>query len=334
MSFIEPGLEPPKSLPKKDIEELERGPGIGGAKSKAKPKAEEEIEIEVDKPEPKAEEKPKTEVATAEDLDTKENNVLAHYLGEKQADWPLPKKPNHVPKDTERFEISGGGYYASRSIEMESEDPQDLLGVSTKGLSLTAKAYPFPVKKKDGVLSGVGFVASVWKAPASTVTVQADDYVADYKIDSGGWEAGVHYRYPISSLVAVDGHVGYAQHYFLLEQDTELDVPDVNYKYFWGGVNFDLYVTDRATVGAGAKYLYVTDNGQMSELDWYGPGSASGYEIEANFLIPLPARLFVSGEIKYQKITTEFDAPDLSAEQARQADDSFVHGNVHVGIQF
>lgn len=289
-------------------------------------------EIEVKKPK----RDDKTEVASAAPVseDKRDENDLVVLFGNKSEEWPLPKKPDHVPQPTPRFQIGAGAYYASRSLEFESEDPQDFLGVGTKGLALSAAAYPFPLKKTDGGMSGVGFAVNLYKAPASSVTVQGEDFVADYKIDQGGFDASVHYRYPLGDIVHIDGHAGYGQEYFNLEQDIELDVPDVNYKYFWGGANLDLNVTDKATVGFGAKYLYMTDNGQMSELDWYGPGSASGMALEGNFHIPLPKDLYVKGEIKYRRITTEFDAPDLSAEEARSAKDSTVNGTVQLGIEF
>ena len=342
LDYIEPGIDPsPNRLPEIDPKralqskkktkpaEVETEEEAEAPKKTKRKVDDEEIEIEkADEPEGR------TEVAAAVDEDKRDQNDLAVLFGNKTDEWPLPKKPTHVPQPTPRFMIGGGGYYASRSLSFESEDPQDFLGVGTKGLSLSAAAYPFPVKKHDGALSGVGFSINLYKAPASTVTVQGDDVVADYKIDSGGWDANIHYRYPLGDMFHIDGHVGYGQEYFSLEQDIELDVPDVAYKFFSAGANVDLSITDNATVGFGAKYLYVTDNGSMSDLDWYGPGSASGFALDGNFVIPLPKQLYVRGEIKFRRITTEFDAPDLSAEQARSASDGTVNGTVHVGIRF
>jgi hypothetical protein len=337
LDYIEPGIEPSgRRLPevdpkralqskKKDVEE-------------AAP-VNDEIEIETEPAETKVEkkqDKDKTEVATAPiDEDRRDQTDFVKLFGPDETDrWPMPKKPNHVPKPTPRFQIGLGGYISSRSLELEAEDAQNFLGVETKGLSVTGAVYPFPYKKTDGQMSGIGFAVSLYTAPQSVVTNQGEDEVGDYKISESGWDASVHYRQPLGDIVHIDGHVGYHQDVFGLESDIELDVPDTAYKYFWGGFNVDLSITDRATVGFGARYLYVTDNGAMSDLDWYGPGSASGYAIDGNFLIPLPARLFVQGEVKFRKITTEFDAPDLSAEEARNAKDSTVTGNVHVGIQF
>ena len=342
LDYIEPGIDPsPNRLPeidpkralqsKKREVEVEEDETEKPVKKSTKRAPVEDDEIEIEKPEkPDREEK----VATTIDEDKRDENDLVTLFGNQSDEWPLPTKPTHVPRPTPRFQIGAGGYYASRSLSFDAEDPQDFLGVGTKGLSISAAAYPFPTKKVDGALSGIGFSVSMYKAPSSTVTVQGDDLVADYKIDSGGWDAAVHYRHPLGEIVHLDGHVGYGQEYFTLEQDIELDVPDTSYKYFWGGVNLDLAITERATVGFGAKYLYLTDNGQMSELDWYGPGTASGFALDGNFVIPLPARLYVKGEIKYRRITTEFDAPDLSAEEARSASDGTVGGTVHVGIQF
>ena len=345
LDYIEPGIDPsPNRLPeidpkrplqsKKKPVDVEEDETEAPKKTKKKAPAVDEEAIEVEEP-AKEEKTEKTEVATAPvDEDVRDHNDLVSLFGNKTDEWPLPKKPNHVPQPTPRFQIGAGGYYATRSLSFESEDPQDFLGVSTKGLSITGSAYPFPVKKKDGQLSGIGFQVSMYKSPASNVTVQEDDQVADYNIDSGGWDASVHYRYPLGEIVHIDGHAGYAQEYFNIESDTTLDVPDTAYKYFWAGANLDLNITDRASVGFGAKYLYLTGNGDMSSIDWYGPGSASGYALDGNFVIPLPAKLYVRGEVKYRAISTSFDAPDLSAEQARSASDGTVAGTVHVGIQF
>ena len=324
LDYIEPGIEPsskrlPELEPKRHLE----------SKREVEPPPADDEEIEVER------EAPRPEIAAAPDDDTRDHNDLVKLFGHENTDaWPLPKKPDHVPQPTPRFQIGIGGYYASRSLSFESEDPQDFLGVGTKGLAFDARAYPFPYKQKDGALTGFGIGVSLHKAPASTVTVQGEGVVADYKIDSGGWDASVRYRHPLGDIVHIDGHAGYGQEYFKLESDIELDVPDTHYKYFWGGANLDLSITERASVGFGARYLYITDTGDMSHLDWYGPGTASGFALDGNFLVPLPARLYVRGEIKYRRITTEFDAPDLSTEQARSASDGTVNGTVHVGIQF
>ncbi|MDQ3338662.1 MAG: hypothetical protein M4D80_26150 [Myxococcota bacterium] len=344
LDYIEPGIDPsPSRLPeiepkralqskKKAVEIDEEEEEIERPVKKTKRAPVDEDEDEIEKPE-KAERDEET-VATAVDEDERDQNDLVKLFGNKADEWPLPNKPTHVPKATPRFQIGAGAYYASRSLVVDSEDPQDFLGVGTKGLSLSASVYPFPLKKMDGALSGVGFSVNLYKAPASTTTVQGDDFVADYKIDSGGFDAAVHYRQPLGDIVHIDGHAGYAQEYFNLEQDVELDVPDVGYKYFWAGANVDLNVTDRATVGFGVKYLYVTDNGQISDINWMGPGTASGWALDGNFSIPLPKNLYVRGELKYRRFSMEFDAPDLSAERAYAAKDGTVAGTAHIGIQF
>jgi hypothetical protein len=353
LDYIEPGLDPsPNRLPEIDPKRLLQSKRKKAVDVAAEEEEEDEIErptkrskrrakvddedIEIEKASDREErEQDDTEVATAPiSEDRRDANDLVVLLGNQTDEWPLPKNPKHTPKPTPRFQIGAGGYIASRSLTVDSEDPQDFLGVGTKGISVSGLVYPFPLKKMDGALSGIGFGLNLYKAPASTVTVPLEDAIADYKIDSGGWDASVHWRQPLGSIVHIDSHVGYAQDYFNLEQDIELDVPDTNYKYFWAGANLDLNITQRATVGFGVKYLYITDNGQMSDIDWYGPGTASGFGLDGNFLIPLPARLYVRGEIEYRRISMEFDGPDIAAEGALGAADGTVNGTVHVGIQF
>lgn len=273
------------------------------------------------------------EVAAATDADAKEANDLAVLFGEKSDEWPLPKKPTHVPRKTPLFQISAGGYYGSRSLDVESEDPQNYLGATSKGVSVSASVFPFPKQKLDGRLSGFGASFNLYKSPSSEVGVELEDAIAYYGIDYGGYDIAAHYRYPIG-LVTISGEAGYSRDYYKFESDIELDVPDVDYEYFFGGGRVDLSVTNRASIGFGARFMYLTGTGDLSSLDWYGPGTASGLTLDGNVQVPLPKSLFIRGELKYRRIKSEFDAPDLSAEQALSATDSTVNGTLHLGVEF
>jgi hypothetical protein len=74
----------------------------------------------------------------------------------------------------------------------------------------------------------------------------------------------------------------------------------------------------------------------MSSLDWYGPGSASGFSLDASFVIPLPKQLFVKGDLNYRRFSTEFDGAGVITEEETVlgASDAAMNGSVNLGIQF
>lgn len=281
------------------------------------------------------------EVSTA-DRESHEIEVLFPPGTEERRDV-LGPKADHVPRPTTRFMIDGGGYMGSRSLlwnAVDSENPPtQFAGVSSKGLQLNASVYPFPSKAIDGVMSGIGFTASLSKSLGSTVEIDDTQTVSEYVINETSWELGVHYRLPLSSLVTVDGGVFYGNQTYEIEDapaPPDFDVPDTKYSYLGVGAHLDLAVTDRASVGFGARYFTVLDTGDLSSVMAYGPVSASGLGLEGSFLIPLPQNLYVRGELSYQRISLETSGVGELTEASGVTDgtDSIVKGSVNVGIAF
>lgn len=283
------------------------------------------------------ERKPRVSAADLEAQQEKSDVIEVFGKDSVEAEDVLGKKVVHVPQPSPRFSITGGGYYGSRSFipEADGDEVQDYAARS-KGLQLQAAVYPFPVKKMDGGLSGVGFTVGLYHSAGSVVGADTDDTVGDYAINQHGFEGAVHYRQPLGGLFSIDGEVGYSQHNYVLASDFPLDVPDTKYSAFHAGAHVDLHVTQRATIGFGAKMFYVLDNGDMSSLDWYGPGSASGFNLGASFVIPLPARLHVRGDLSYQRFTTTLDGVGAITEDQTvlSTADATMNGSVNLGISF
>lgn len=259
-------------------------------------------------------------------------------LEPKQTDW-LPEQPKKRSQLTPRARVAGGVGWASRSLTIgaEGDGVTQYAGVGAKQLGVEAAFYPFPSKKRDGVLSGVGFSFGVSQSLGSTVTFDDGEEVGDYNIDQHALHAAVHYRAPLGEHFAIDGEVGYGrQTYNIDDAPSTFEVPNTSYHYLHAGTHLDLAVTERASVGFGGKLFHVMDTGDLSSVEWYGPGSSSGLGVDANFVIPLPANLYVRGELNYTRIKTSFDGVGVITEDegAYEAVDSNVGASVKVGIEF
>jgi hypothetical protein len=283
------------------------------------------------------ERKPKVAAADLEAQQEKRDVIAVFGKDSVEAEDVLGKKVVHVPQPSPRFSITGGGYYGSRSFipDADGDEVQDYAARS-KGLQLNAAVYPFPVKKMDGGLSGVGFTFGLYHSAGSVVGADTDDTVGDYAINQHGFEGALHYRQPLGTMFSIDGEVGYSQHNYVLASDFPLDVPDTQYSAFHAGAHVDLNVTQRATIGFGAKMFYVLDNGDMSSVDWYGPGSASGVSLDASFVIPLPKRLHVRGDLSYRRFSTTLDGVGAITEDQTvlSTADATMNGSVNLGISF
>lgn len=256
----------------------------------------------------------------------------------KQPDW-LPEQPKRSSRPTPRARVAGGVGWASRSLAIgaEGDGVTQYAGVGAKQLGVEAAFYPFPTKKRDGVLSGVGFSFGVSQSLGSTVTFDDLDEVGDYNIDQHALHAAVHYRAALGEHFAIDGEVGYGrQTYNLDDAPATFEVPNTSYHYLHAGTHLDLAITERASVGFGGKLFHVMDTGDLSSVEWYGPGSSSGLGVDANFVIPLPANLYVRGELEYTRIKTSFDGIGVITEDegVYEAVDSNVGASVKIGIEF
>jgi hypothetical protein len=252
----------------------------------------------------------------------------------------LGEKVDRPPQRTPRFMIDGGGYYGSRSLIWDADpdaEIQQFAGVTSKGLQVNAAVYPFPTKQMDGILSGVGFTGSLHHSAGSTVVFDNIDTIEEYVLNQNGWELGVHYRAPLNSLIALDGGAYYGnQTYEIVDASPDFETPDTKYSYLGAGAHLDLAITDRALIGFGARYFTVLDSGDLESVEFYGPASASGLGLEASFQIPLPASLYVRGQLAYQRIALTLDGGGIITddEGVLGGRDSLINLNVNVGIAF
>ncbi len=331
-----PARKKTKRVAKVDDSADERAPTK--RRTDAEPAVEPVDDDEATEPAPNKKSKAKEVAATT---DAKDNADLVSLFGATSEEGKkVDPSASHVPTPTPRFRIDGGAYYASRTLTFEAEKqtgPQNYPGVPHKGLEVNALIYPFPVKKLDGELSGIGFSFGIAHSAGSVVTFDDGATVAEYNINQSSLDAGIHYRQPLGDLVSIDGHVNYGRNaYTISDAPMTFEVPDTEYTYLGAGAQIDLNIANRASVGFGAKYMYMLDVGDISSTEWYGPGRASGYGLDGNFTIPLPKSLYLRGALGYQHVSIEFDGVGkiTEAEGVSTSSDGTVAGQLDVGIQF
>jgi hypothetical protein len=311
-----------------DVEEAPR---------KKKRTAQDGDEIEIEGEAPKA----KKEVAAAADIQTKENQDLVTLFGATSTEGQIADaKASHVPEPTKKFRIGAGFYYGARSFNVVAENqegPQQYSSVPSKGLEVNAAVYPFPRDKFDSGLNGLGFTAGLSKSAGSWVTFDDGEAVGEYGINQSSYNVGIHYRHNLHSLIAIDGGATYGHSTYKFPDVPEaFETPDTDYSYFGLGAKLDLNIANKATVGFGGRYMYILDTGDVTSEDFFGPGRASGYGLDADFVIPLPKDLYIRGALAYDKYTISYDGVGIITEEdgVSESNDSTVNGSLNVGIQF
>ncbi len=303
------------------VDDDDRAPPAKEAGREPAKTAEPATAAEEAKPAAKGDAKPDAKTVAIAD-DAKDTNDLVRLFGpeSKEADVVSDHKAAHVPRPTPRFMIGAGGYYASRGMTFESDpnatvSPPEYPASGIQGFALDVAVYPLPTQKVDGDLSGVGFTLALQHSVGSVLTAMDDTGYGDSTLEHTAWEFGLHYRWPID-IVAIDAAVSYGNDtHSIIDLPESIELPDTSVTYLGAGAHLDLRVTDRATVGFGGKYLYVLSGGDINSEDWYGAGGASGLDLEADFVVPLPGPLFVRGAIDYRRISFDFEGSGTLAQE-------------------
>jgi hypothetical protein len=205
-----------------------------------------------------------------------------------------------------------------------------------QGIGVSAAVYPIPSQKEDGQLQGVGFTLSVEHSVASVLPAQDNTGYGEFTINESAYLAGIHYRWPIHQLVAIDADVSYGNVTHTIEDLPEsIQIPDTSYSYIGAGGTVELHVTDHASVGFGAHYLAVLDAGDITSEDWYGSGNSSGLSLDGNFIIPVTHGLYLQGALEYRRFETDFvGTGTLASMQVLDIVDSSIGGRAAIGVQF
>lgn len=333
---------PPSDDEETDDDEEEEAPKPAHHRKHHHKKHVQKADDDDDEDEPEQDEKPapKKQVAVADD--TKDTNDLVTLFGpdSKEAAVVSDGKTAHIPRPTPRFAIAAGPYISSRGITFD-HDPGastniDYPASSIKGLGVQAAIYPAPLKKQDGGLSGIGFSFGMQHSMGSVFTAMDDSGYGDYTMNQSQYEAGIHYRYPID-IVAIDGEVSYGNvTHTIVDLPESIAIPDTSYSYLSAGAHLDLAVSDRASVGFGAKYLYLLSTGDISSEDWFGAGTAWGMTLDGDFVVPLPSNLYVRGDLEYRRVTMDFEGSGALVPTYGMwgATDSAITGSAVLGINF
>jgi hypothetical protein len=189
----------------------------------------------------------------------------------------------------------------------------------------------------DGRLSGLGFTLDLAHSVGSVLPAMDETGYGDYTLTHTSWQTGIHYRWPID-IVSIDLAANFGNDTYALPSDFpgSVAIPDTSYSYLGAGAHIDLNVTDHATVGAGARYMYLLGAGMVTEQDWYGAGKAGGVALDGDFVIPLPHRLYLKGGIEYRRVKIDFEGSgDLSQMWGVwDVTDSSIAGTGTLGVQF
>jgi hypothetical protein len=132
------------------------------------------------------------------------------------------------------------------------------------------------------------------------------------------------FRYPLgkgANAPVVGGRLGYVTQSFTIAQTTPdmmtTDLPNVEYSMIEPSAFVRYPAIPKLVIGADLGYLMVsgvgTAAGDMANMAYYGPTSASGYSLQASADYALTPKIFARGVLGLESISMTFSTDPTKA---------------------
>ncbi|MEM9491892.1 MAG: hypothetical protein AAGC55_22290, partial [Myxococcota bacterium] len=239
--------------------------------------------------------------------------------------------------------------FSTRDLSFSVADsiPADMQPVDyTRSLSsaLAVAAEIYPLGGLGRWVGNLGVLGSFERSVGLSSQLEGGD-AESFDTVQQAWHAGLIYQIPVSGgerSVTGAVRVGYGQLSHTIDlRDSGIALPDVTYTAIDVGLALRLHLQSALAVNAHARYLVVTDAGELSSMTAYGSGSSSGIDAEANVELRFVAPIVIKIGGRLTRMSMDFDGTGALTEidQAGEPDvsgasDTYAGGYVLVGYEF
>ena len=232
--------------------------------------------------------------------------------------------------------------------------------IPVAGALVDLTVYPLSIGHKNtSITSGIGATVlydQVIKINSQKKFTDAmnNQQVADLKTAESRWSIGGVLRYPLGTeakSIVVGGTLEYGKQKFSVEQAIpnsgnplqKTDIPNVSYSIISPGAFIQAPVIPKVVLNASAKFLLVTDTGDIQTQAQYGAATVTGFEFTVGADYMLMKNVFVRAAFRYQTFGFTFKGDPMSMANTRDSDpeqdvqgarDSYMGGVATVGYAY
>jgi hypothetical protein len=230
----------------------------------------------------------------------------------------------------------------TRDVDLDAP-PTPYLGTPVASAMIDATVYPLAFSGKPSLvrnLLGVRLLLDRSLMLKNQLTIGND--VTTLSGKQQHLAIGAALRFGIGKA-AVIGRLEYHRFtYELGKTDMQVDIPDVGYRYEEFGVSARLPVGDRAVAGFDGGLMLLNTAGEIQHLDWYGGGTALGYNAQASIEARLVKKLTLRVALHVASIGIDFaGVGDLATgrdndmqQDVHSVQDTYFGGNAGLGWMF
>ena len=242
------------------------------------------------------------------------------------------------------------------SSDLGKPPPGYKQGIPVGGALVDIAAFPMSFNHKPkGIISGIGidilydqalFISSKKKF----ADAMGNQQTATLATKESRFAVGGILRYPLgtqANSIVVGGTLHYSKQTFTVDQKLPnmdpTDIPNVAYSMIAPGAFIQAPVLPKITLNANAKFLLVTNTGDIQSQAQYGPATVTGFEFMVGADYMLLKNVFVRAAFRYQTIGFKFKGDPMSQTNTRDTDpdqdvqgarDTYMGGAATVGYVY
>ncbi len=186
------------------------------------------------------------------------------------------------------LDLSAGLSFTGRKLgfttNLVQNAPQGYSGAPVPGLRIAGDLFPLAFNKKNrsftrnlgvtGLFDRAIKISSELKTATMTYTLPTVEQHLAF---------GVIYRHPVSPTLTIEGSVRYNKRKFVINKSSApmdaVDIPNTDYSYVDPGVGVHYVLGPKAALSADARFLLITDTGEMQSPDQYGASTVTGVDL-------------------------------------------------------
>src|SRR6185503_18113238 len=279
-----------------------------------------------------------TKVASSEDAERVE--VEAEPAG--RIESAMSRSPGQ-----RAIELIAGGSMTVRTMKFDVKGdlvsrPANYKGGRAGGAIVDATIYPLALRSRAGILKDIGVTVMYDRMLKVSSRSQLTGMEVDTKETRLG--AGLVFRHAFGSTPTapvVLAKITYSSQVFRIAAD--LDTPNVKYTMFEPGLGVRVPVIANLVLGLDAKFMAITNTGQIQELSQYGTARVLGLEGALSVDYLFGRGLFARAAFRYETIGYTFKGNGLmtvnrdrnaSTQDVMGARDSYLGGLASVGYLY
>jgi len=196
--------------------------------------------------------------------------------------------------------LSFTGRKLSFTTNLMMNRPQGYDGGPVPGLRLAADIYPLAFNRKNkGWKRNLGVSLVVDRVLSISSNLEKMGTTYELPTTEHHLAGGLVYRQPVGAALQVEGSIRYNKRRFYIDRNNpnlvpeDIDIPNTNYTYIDPGVAVKYALGPTMVLGGGARFLLITDTGEMQAPTQYGGATVTGLDVEGGLDYQVAPKILV-----------------------------------------